>query len=378
MFQKSSLSRLAVLLSAVFLVVGMASISQAKVHALSGNARFQIGDGLPIPIHSDGKTIASFTAVPNGAVKPIVGAVVTQTSGADPVKMTIQPGQLSFAGIPNFLPLKANNPTVFQIQTNLSISWPGAGDNAPLGAAVFDAGGRTGHAVVTWCPGQAVPGSGHVACANASLGAPVVGRLRYVATSNQFGGPAVGALGGTADLEVVAQFVAGCPANNSCQFSALDISPAPTGAVGGPFGWNNPTTPTAQPVYSIMASGVGAGGTILPGAVGVTVNPTATTNGGTSFGGPWTTGQVKISQPFAIGAAEIFTISGMDGRVGGVGSISLVAGGVSDRNFTGPNANRGWLNLQIAANTPSMSWQGIAAFVGLLTLTGGYAMRKRL
>jgi hypothetical protein len=64
-----------------------------------------------------------------------------------------------------------------------------------------------------------------------------------------------------------------------------------------------------------------------------------------SIGFPWTTGRITISAAGAAGAAEKFVITGMDSRMNGVGTISLVSGAVSFRNITGTNANRGWLRL---------------------------------
>ena len=64
---------------------------------------------------------------------------------------------------------------------------------------------------------------------------------------------------------------------------------------------------------------------------------------------PNATGMLSISAPLALGAAEVFTLTGSDARVSGVGTISLVAGGLSNRAVSGPNANRGWLNLTIGS-----------------------------
>ena len=57
-----------VLPGAALLLFVHAAPAQARIHGLTGNARFQIGDGLPLPI--------GFTAVPNGkvAAKQVVPA----------------------------------------------------------------------------------------------------------------------------------------------------------------------------------------------------------------------------------------------------------------------------------------------------------------
>ncbi len=45
-----------------------AAVGNARIHSLSGNARFQIGDGLPVPI--------GFTPAPVGKVRAISGATI--------------------------------------------------------------------------------------------------------------------------------------------------------------------------------------------------------------------------------------------------------------------------------------------------------------
>ena len=84
----------------------------------------------------------------------------------------------------------------------------------------------------------------------------------------------------------------------------------------------------------------------------------------------------------ALGPDEIFTFTGSDNRVNGVGTISLVAGGVSDRGVSGPNGNRGWLNLTVGpvifdGPIPAVSHGGLAAVFGLLALAGGYALHRK-
>jgi hypothetical protein len=102
----------------------------------------------------------------------------------------------------------------------------------------------------------------------------------------------------------------------------------------------------------------------------------------TSVGGPWTTGKITVSQTQALAGAEIFVLSGDDQRVSGVGSISLVGGGLSKRAISGPHGNRGWMNLIIGSALPSLpvpitSVPGVVALIGLMSLAGGYAVRRR-
>jgi hypothetical protein len=107
---------------------------------------------------------------------------------------------------------------------------------------------------------------------------------------------------------------------------------------------------------------------------------TGFTNMATSHGFPWTTGMITV-QNAALGAPEIFLLTGMDNRTAsGGGTIQLVSGSLSQRAKSGPNANRGWLRLTLspAAAVPALSPAALAATGGLMLLVAGYAMRRRL
>jgi hypothetical protein len=114
--------------------------------------------------------------------------------------------------------------------------------------------------------------------------------------------------------------------------------------------------------------------------VGVAATPFK--NSAAGFGGPWTTGQLTVVQTKA-SPTEIFTLSGSDGRAPtGIGPISLVAGGLSNRARSGPNANRGWLNLVVGPVipiVPSLSGWSVAS-LGLVLLgigAAGLALARR-
>ncbi len=103
-------------------------------------------------------------------------------------------------------------------------------------------------------------------------------------------------------------------------------------------------------------------------------------NNATSRPGPWTTGKIVI-QNTAASPAETFTLSGKDSRTAmGGGSIQMVSGALSSRAATGANANRGWVRLELApiAGVPSMSVLGLATTAGLMLLTAGYVIRRRI
>jgi hypothetical protein len=357
--------RLTSLLVAFAFVAGLAATASASVHPLSGNARFQIGDGLPIPI--------GFTAPPNGKIGVVPGAVVSQPAGPDPRAIVFGGGELTWSVVPFVIPVFANNPAVFQVLTSLGVTYP-------LGVNTVSAGGRTGAATVHYCQGQVVTPTGDPNCATPGAGPGVNGLMIYTATGNQFGGAMSGRVFGGAD---VALYGGGLPApcsGSMCVIAMALASPnsTGTGGVGSVFGGSG-MSPGAAPASGILTGMVTAMGLVTSATPTGAMNP-GLANPASGGGGPWTTGMLTISVTAALAGAEVFVISGGDSRVSGVGSISLVAGGVSNRGVSGPNANRGWLNLTIGSPLgalPSMSGPGIAALVGLMSLAGGYAMRQR-
>jgi hypothetical protein len=151
----------------------------------------------------------------------------------------------------------------------------------------------------------------------------------------------------------------------------------------------SPGAVASAPNIVAIKMGTSPSGTLLPGlAPPVITKPyafRAATFGGitnmfTSQPGPWTTGKIIITNMAAV-PSETFTISGKDSRTGaGGGSIQMVSGALSARATTGPNANRGWVRLELTpvGGVPSMSVYGLAATAGLMLLTAGYAMRRRI
>jgi hypothetical protein len=346
------------------------------VHSLTGNARFQIGNGLPIPI--------GFTAPPNGKVAARAGATIRQHGGngklvLDPSTPGGLPGQLFFDGAPMNLPVHGFNQNVFQVQTNVLLQFPRE-------TVSFDASGRTGADTLTWCPGSVVTANGNPMCASPDAGV-IHGRITYTRTAGQFGGPASGFIGGSANMAVRPPGAAVAPcafnggANPLCIVAFALATPATEGAVGNAFGFVN-STAGAAPNPGAFNATIAANGEILnivnPGTgLGLGIS-----NPVTEFGAPWTAGSVRISVTENLGpVAEIFTLMGNDSRTAnGQGTISFVAGSVSARTFTGPNANRGWLNLTIGpaiSEAPVMPLQAVGALIGLLALSGGYVLRRR-
>jgi len=333
--------------------------AQTKVYSLAGNARFQIGDGLPVPI--------GFTPAPNGRVAAVPGATVVQTTGLDPKKMIFQPGQLTAPGNPMVKGVFPANCAVFQVATAIPVSFP----KAPV---TLSAGGRTGASTVSFCPGQTVTPAGNPGCLSPAMGT-INGLVRYSRTTAQFGGTLQGDFGGQADVAIG---VGTTPLPGTVTAIFALATPAPIGAWGGRFGFANTTPGAAPPPPN------GVGGFVANGAgtlVGPPIfqHPTAfgTPNPATSFGGPWTTGRLTISVTAVCGYPEIFIFTGSDNRINGVGTISLVAGAVSNRTLSGPNGNRGWLNLTVGPRTvptPAISRGGLAFAFGLFALAGGSAL----
>lgn len=357
----SKVSALVLSIALALLWATTASAQWARYPITGGNAYFWIGDGLTIPIGAAGITARR--------AQPINGAVIRQPiSGADPRPLQMVPGQFTHPGTPFTIALFNNNSAVFQVRTAIPLEFP-------AGYANFGAGGRTGAAVVSFCPGSTVSASGNPGCAGPGAGSGINGLLRYTATSNQFGGPARGFVGGTADVALNAG-VGGLPCDYamtaSCQVIFALANPAGTGAQGATFGVVV-STAGAAPSPGLFNAVIAANGAIQ------SVTPTGLAPGlpnpATSYGGPWTTGMLTVQNTAAFGSPETFVLSGSDNRVSGVGTISLVSGSTSDRGISGPNANRGWLTITIGdvTGTPALGTWGIGA---LAVVLAGAAVRR--
>jgi hypothetical protein len=358
--------RLAAVFAAFALIVGVwATTAQATntAHSLTGNARFQIGDGLPIPQ-------VGFTPPPDGGVPHVAGAQAFQSTGPNPKILRIPAGQLHNVNAPSQnLGVRANNPAVFQVRTQIPIRVPG-------NTMTLRAGGRTGPPSVSFCPGLALNSCG---AGPPFAGASMPGRMTYSSTGNQFGGPGQSFFGGSADVAIDA--FGGGPGCSFCTAVFAFATPAGSGAQGGAFGVVAGTpggTPNPSGVAVVSADGNGNLTVVFVSNLGAGL-----ANGATSYAGPWTDGTITVTQSAALGSAETFSLSGGDARsAGGAGSISLVSAAVSNRTLSGPNANRGWLNLTLGAAgfnpaVPAMSPQSLAAIFGLVALAGAYALRRR-
>jgi len=116
--------------------------------------------------------------------------------------------------------------------------------------------------------------------------------------------------------------------------------------------------------------------------LGAAIAPAPISNMASSFGYPWTTGMITMKATTASGTAESFKITGKDtvNPTNGVRTIQFVAGSVSQRTTTGPNANRAWVRLVLRPfnESPALSPMAQLSVVALMLLGGGFLLRRRL
>jgi hypothetical protein len=275
------------------------------------------------------------------------------------------------------IPVFAANNKVFQVRTNIGVTFPNA-------QASFDASGRAGPATASWCPGQLTPlgnnpggipaGAYNPGCNGVKptvLMNKYVGRLKYKRTGAQFGGNAVSKVSGTADVALNAAGVGALPCDytmEDCQIAMATANPQTIGVGGGTWGGFQ-TTAGFAPNPGLFNGKVNAAGLVL--SVTATGIAAGNPNAAQSWGAPWTAGKVYVTVPStADGGTEQFSLSGSDNRVNGIGTLSLVSGNVSDRQVTGPNANRGWMNLTISNQVPGIPGANWAILALVMTMGG--------
>jgi hypothetical protein len=287
-------------------------------------------------------------------------ALVQQTAGPDPKKMTAAPGVFHRPG-PGALKVgvAVNNPTVWQVQTNLEFFGPGTFDHIPGGPvnnnAVFFAGGRTGGAVTVF------PGT------------PATSKATYTKTAAQFGGPSSTRVAPATPIRVWAHGPQALPckhpafmgADAGCASQLLAAYPGTQAAAGGTAG-NTTATPGGPAPMSpnvVVVSIPNVTGKIALSASAVKSG--TVTNMATSVGFPWTTGMITLSAPAALLGKEKFIVTGMDTRMGGVGTISLVSGALSARAASGANANRSWARYTLPEPAAILGAAGALAVLGV-------------
>jgi hypothetical protein len=352
------MTRIHALLLAFFVL--FASGASATYYSVTGGgAQFQIGYNRPLPLQLPSTSkgfIGTGTMFPPLLI-PVdpdpARALVQQTAGPDPKQITIPPGVLHRpAPGPKVLGVAWPHPMFLQLRTNIDFYGP-----APkLGAAVLKAGGRTGPPI-------------------ASFALPRGGRVLYQKTVDQFGGPLQFRVQPASPVrEFVAVILGPFPPckhpvfggqQASCQARLVAQYPgtlAPFGAKVS-FATVTPGTPAPMSPNVVNVSIPNATGLIAKSASAVKTG--SVTDMATSIGFPWTTGRVGLSQPSALALSEKFTITGMDSRMNGVGTISLVSGALSFRALTGPNGNRGWLQLTVPEPDAALGTAGALAALAL-------------
>jgi hypothetical protein len=398
------------------------------VCGLGGQARGQIGDGLPLPISIAPYYLGEFVditiqtqpATPNGLplvgkglgqagqVKPAPDATIMQTTAAphaakagNPRALTLAPGVFHFQEDEGSIGVLGFNQAVFAVQTNLIYDGPHPGTTGgttadpgypfagvPVtgipfvgGSAMISAGGRSGGSVVSFCAGQTgTPDNNFNGnCTAPADGIGINGLARFTKTRNQFGG------GGTRTRVLGTAKVyfnknglnlADVPcAGPGCEFQ-ISLGSPPSAVVGGAFGITqmNPAFQTPTGVYT---GAVGFNGTIISVGNAVTVAGAGipfTGQAATSVGMPGTTGLLTLSVTSVVGATpEIFARSGVDARdANGNGVVAIVGGSMSARSISLGNANPSWLTYEIPE--PSAIF-GTAA--GLFALVGCHQLVRR-
>jgi hypothetical protein len=358
-------------IATLLVALAFAGASQAQYYSVTGGGgQAQIGGGLPLPIQAAttmgtgmGPPIGTGTLFPPLLIpvnKDAGKALVKQTAGADPKKMTVPPGVFNRPPPGPFkLGVALNNPKVFQVQTNLSFLGP-----APTaGSMTFKAGGRTGAAMTTF------------------MGVPAKSKAIYTKTAAQFGGPSQTRVIVATPIKVWANLGAMLPCkapafkgpDASCFAPLLAAFPGKLAAAGAMAGFITmtpggppPMTPNIVSVSVPKVTGAIAMSTPKAGSFMLT-------NMATSAGFPWTTGMLTLSQPTALGTPEVWTITGMDSRMGGVGTISLVSGALSTRAVSGPNANRSWARYTLPEPGAVL---GAAAALAVLGICHGLVRRR--
>lgn len=401
-------------LAALIFSFGVAGTAQARTYALASGsgAQLHIGGGLALPIQPGATALVTGGVFPPLLIPVAIGAGVEGTTAmASNQRLTVPPGVLRKLGVQQTVGLFTSNPNLYAVATNLDYSWPAV-------SAVFSENGvRANNLDVTFtgAPGNTIIYGSRAATPTKRFGGAAAFALKAGPTAGLHDDSAItifavankGPLvitpngvtgGGNPPCTHPAFLPPGDPLGNGQCVSAL-IDALPTGLIaagqgftpngGGaivttPGGVNRPLlTPNgaatvlglSAPQPSLSGIAIGKFGLVPLGTVSaaVLIGPfnNGVTNMATSTGFPFTTGKITVSATLAAGAGEVFIISGSDGRsANGAGTIQMVAGSMSSRFATGPNANRAWVRLVLdpLAPVPAMSTLAQGVMIVLLML----------
>ncbi len=372
------------LLSIAFLLLAfglLAGTAQAETFSLTGGGgQTHIGNGLMLPIQQAAGPATTGTNFPTLLVPVAPGTPTISGTVAKPLltagakrgfqrRLTVPQGVLSKPAAQTTVGIKFSNPFLFAVGTNLKYTWPAApavfstGAVGPVTVVGFGGTMTYSNSLGSRFGGPAQFALAPGAAAGLYPGSPITVYLKINGTTPPCTHPAFG--GG--DAACVAGMIL------AQATGVLGVGGATLTTVMTPgvviTGLNIAVVKMGLPPLGTITAAALAASTPLP------------TNMATSQPGPWTTGKIIISNPAAGGAGEKFTLSGKDSRTAlGGGVIQMVSGALSARPTSGANANRGWVQLELAKLTsvPSMSPLGLAAMVGLLLLAFGYATRRRI
>jgi hypothetical protein len=357
----------------LLVAIGFAGAVNAQTYysITGGGGQAAIGSGLPLPIQVNkttmGGPIGTGTMFPPLLIPVNPKGLVKQT-GSAPAQMKVQPGAfLRVPTGPKVVGVANNNPALFQVRTQLEFSGPAK----TLGTMTFKKDGVRTKAV-------------------SFAGAPVGAVAKYSGSTNRFGGPSQTRIAVLSKVGVFVNPGAMLPckhpafggANASCLAPLVPAYPAKLAAGGGAMTLAGKvtagitvTTPGGPPAKSPGVVVVSIPNTTGLIAKSVNAKNTGTlTNMATSVGFPWTTGKIQLSQPSALAVYEKFTITGMDSRTAmGAGTISLVAGALSNRKLSGPNSNKSWARYTLPEPGPAL---GAAAALAVLGLCHGLVRRR--
>jgi len=371
-------SMIKIRIACLLVAVGFAGAASAQTYysITGGGGQAQIGDGLPLPIQVNKTTMKG--PIGTGTLFPPLlipvntdpaKALVKQT-GSAPANLKVPPGV--FRRVPALskkVGVANNNPKVFQVRTKISFSGPAN----VKGTMTFKKDVVRTKAV-------------------SFNGAPAGAVAKYSGSANRFGGPSQTRVVALSKIGVWVNGLAAmlpCKhgafggANASCVAPLVPAYPMSLAAAGGgvvsSMGMvttgtvvTTPGTPPAKSPGIVVLSIPNTTGLIAKSAQALKTG--TLTNMATSVGFPWTTGQIVLSQPSAIGVYEKFTITGKDSRSAmGVGTISLVSGALSDRVLSGPNANKSWARYTLPEPGPAL---GAAAALAVLGLCHGLVRRR--
>lgn len=376
-------------LAALMFSLGVAGNAQAAQYALAtgSGAQLHIGNGLALPIQQAATVLITGQVFPPLLIRPKKGPVIVitgTTAMATGQRFTVPAAALSKPAVQKTVGVFFSNPTLYAVATNLNYVWP----TAP---AVFSVNGRPGAATVI-LPG-AEPGN------TIRYSARVPGkRFGGAATFALNPGPAAGLHAGSpVTIYALGGGAAGLPpcthplfggTNSSCLGALIDALATGVAAIGQATGAIVATPGGVGGLPAVFGIAVGQFGTAPLGTV-INANVTipgpvnnGLTNMALSDGFPFTTGKITVSASLANGGAEVFVISGDDTRTaGGAGTIQMVAGALSARPLSGPNANRGWVRLVLVKLPPVPTMSplaiGIAIVLLMLVPTVYFARRAR-